>query len=302
MLRCALCIAVSVFIASPSLAQNDADEAIAKFFIEYDDFYDESCFRYKGTQWVETPESSDGKFLVWEGMVANSVARKMQYVRQLVSAVDAQADSSPICHEMLTVNGKTLTKNYSLSSEFLLRNKAFEPDFKQDPIISIPILEPHALATLPYMAIFGRGSEFKKHVHTFLTGMKFVKSTTKADIVNGAWISANQVMSISIDFDTKQGELPVYAEYSLNKERKAAHDRFSSITKTKWKKYSEEKYVPKEIVISGVLGERKYEYEFAFDWLPSELWMKKVKDVDLDKISKLQGRGWFDAFNELLEK
>lgn len=290
-----------LFLSGPIFAQQEADELMSEFFLEYDDFYDESFLRYKGTQWVETPEVAGGKFRVWEGIVANSVAKKMQYVLQLASDADAKVDSPPTCNELLTVDGKTLTKGYELSNEWPLSNEAFEPDVKQKPII--PILEPHGLATLPYMGIFGRESELKKHVSSVLTGFKFVKSTSKKDgVVNGLWLSSNGVMQLSIDLDTKRGNLPILAEYSLSEDKKASTGRFSSITKTKWKKFGEKQSVPHEILVSGLLGESKYEYVFTFDWIAADAWKEKIKNTDFAEISKRKGRGWFDAFNALLEK
>lgn len=282
-------------------ARQEADELLAEFFLEYDDFYDESFLRYKGTQWVEGPDVVGGRFRVWEGIVANSVAKKMQYVLQLDADADAKVDSQPTCNEVLTVDGKTLIKGYVLSNEWPLSNKAFEPDVKQKPII--PILEPHGLATLPYMGIFGRGSEFKKHVSSVLTGFKFVKSTSKKDgVSNGTWISSNGIMQLSIDLDTKRGNLPILAEYSISEDKKAATGRFSSITKTKWKKFGEKQNVPQEILVSGLLGESKYEYVFTFDWIAADVWKEKIKNTDFAEISRRKGRGWFDAFNALLEK
>ena len=91
------------------------------------------------------------------------------------------------------------------------------------------------------------------------------------------------------------------AVYSLKKGQKTIEGRFSSITKTKRKKCRESQFVPTEIVISGLLGNRKYEYEFVFDWMSKHDWKKRIKDVDFVEISKLSGRGWYDAFQPLFQ-
>jgi len=276
-------------------AQREPEELLASFFVDYGDFYKDFCLRYQGKQWVETPDLENGRFVLWEGMVAGFSPKGLQYCGQLVFEVERE--SPPTCSEYLSISGRVKTKDYIFSSASGLRNSAYEPDLEMRKEILTPFIEPHGLALASHNGIFGRKSELNPRA--FLTKTKFVKETKskKIGVVSGVWHTLNDAMKITIEFDSGFGNLPIVCERSLVSEKKTAPVGFFSTTKTKWKKHGDDRFVPEKIQLSGNVGEKKYEYEFDFDWMDLEKWRKSASTLDLSAIGNGEGTKWWTTFS-----
>ena len=291
-LGCGLLVLIFASIAS---AQDEAEELLPRYFLNYDGFYNDFALRYKaeilslGRQDGEPKENAES----WEGLVLESVSKKWKYIavrrRGLVSS------EHPTSIEEFTFDGRLKTKAYRQSH---IGGSSVGADIV-DPETAgrsfVPNVHPHALAFLRDTEVHGSASSMSRNVTSFLTTKKFLSAVRQKDgSTMCTWSTLNPDYQVSISLMGSDYPLPIRTKWFHFNQDQRSESVCTSVTK--WKKIAEDVFVPSEIVFSSESGPLEREMRWEFDYLSSERFTTLSSKVD-KKLHLSLGSAWWDEFS-----
>ncbi len=289
------CLVFVVILTSLASAQDEAEDLIPRYFLNYDDFYNEFALRYKAEVFTRRKEGGERKERAesLEGVVLESVSNKWKYVA--LRRREIASSEQPMTIEEFAFNGRLKTKAYRASQS----GGTFPGIDIDDPEVVersvLPNVHPHALCFLRDSEISGSSSSMSKNVTSFLKTKNFLSSVKEKD---GAtlctWATLDPSYQVSISLMGNENPLPIKTKWFSSNPDQESKSVCTSVTK--WRKISEEVFVPSEIVFSSKNGPLEREMRWEFDYLPKERFTTLVRRVD--KTMHLSpGTSWWDEFS-----
>jgi hypothetical protein len=243
------CLFFVLILASLATAQDEPEELLPKYFLNYDDFYNEFALRYKAEILSLRREGGEPNEYAesWEGVVLESVSKKWKYIavrrRGLVSS------EQPMSIEEFTFDGRLKTKAYRQSH---IGGSSIGADIVDPEVAArsfVPNVHPHALVFLRDTEVHGSASSMTRNVTSFLTTKKFLSAVIQKDgSTMCTWSTLNPDYQVAISLMGSDNPLPIRAKWFQSNQKLGSESVCTSVTK--WKKIAEDVFVPSEIVFS----------------------------------------------------